>query len=393
MSDSTTSAVERGNVVGDDRLFIGMDVHVRNSYLWVSDAAGKTVKRGRVGNTLGEIAQFLGPLESRPMRVVLESTTNTRAVCDLLHQYARQSGVRLTAEPLNARKLRVIAESVSKCDTQDAAVLSELARSNLKLPACYLPDDEVFALREHLRARADLVRMRTMLKNRLHALLHRRGVLTPPRLDVFTRLGRQWLAELQLDEVGRQILDRQLAVIDELNERVDESTASLRALARSARWSKSQTLLQTIPGVGLITALTILAELGDYGRFKSRAAVSNYAGMVPVVRDSNQKHYGGGITRRGPAALRGTLTEAAWVSVGRVPQYAAIYARVSARSGKQKAIVAVARRMLEDAWTMLKTNQVFRLASAVAASVVTTEAQRIDADGSQAGGGDPSDAG
>ena len=63
MSDSTTPAVERGNVVGDDRLFIGMDVHVRNSYLSVSDAEGRLIKRGRVGNTLGEIAQFLGPLE------------------------------------------------------------------------------------------------------------------------------------------------------------------------------------------------------------------------------------------------------------------------------------------------------------------------------------------
>jgi transposase len=200
MSDSTTPAVQ------DDRLFIGMDVHVRNSYLWVSDAAGRTVKRDRVGNTLGEIAEFLGPLESRPMRVVFESTTNTRAVCRALRQYAKQSGARLTAEPLNARKLRVIAESVSKCDTHDAAVLAELARSNLKLPGCYLPDDEVFALREHLRARADLVRVRTTLKNRLHALLHRRGVLVPVKLDVFTRLGRQWLKEL--DEAGRQILDR-----------------------------------------------------------------------------------------------------------------------------------------------------------------------------------------
>lgn len=393
MSDSTTAAVERGNnVVGDDRLFIGMDVHVRNSYLSVSDADGHLVKRGRVGNTLGEIAEFLGPLEDRPMRVVLESTTNTRAVCGLLREYARQSGARLTAEPLNARKLRVIAESVNKCDKLDAAVLSELARSNLKLPACYLPDDEVFALREHLRARADLVRVRTMLKNRLHALLHRRGVLAPAKLDVFTKLGRQWLKELQLDEVGRQILDRQLAVIDELNERIDESAASLRTLARRARWSKSQALLQTMPGVGLITALTILAELGDVDRFKSRASVSNYAGMVPVVRNSNEKRFGGGITRRGPAALRGTLTEAAWVSVGRVPQYAAIYDRVTARCGcKQKAIVAVARRMLEDAWTMLKTNQVFRLASV---AVVATEAPRIDADGGpSAGGGDPSDAG
>ncbi len=386
MSDSTTSAA-----VTDDRLFIGMDLHVRNSYLSVSDAGGRTVKRGRVGNTLGEIAEFLGPLESRPMRVVLESTTNTRAICQMLGQYAKQSGATLSAQALDARKLRVIAESVSKCDKLDAAVLSELARSNLKLPACYLPDDEVFALREHLRARADLVRMRTMLKNRLHAVLHRRGVLAPAKMDLFTKQGRQWLKELTLDEAGRQILDRQMAVIDELERVIDQSTASLRTLARSQRWCKREALLRTMPGIGLITAMTILAELGDVERFKSRAAVSNYAGLVPVVRDSNAKHFGGGITHRGPAALRGALAEAAWASVGRVPQYAAIFGRVSARRGKQVAIVAVARRMLEDAWTMLKTDKVFRLAPAAAAAAAATgEQQRIN-DGSTVV--DPSDAG
>src|SRR5260370_36240504 len=158
MSDST---------INDDRLFIGMDVHVRNSYLSVSDAAGQAVKRGRVGNTLGELAAFLGPLESRPMRVVLESTTNTRAICQMLGQYAKQSGATLSAQALDARKLRVIAESVSKCD-------------------------------------------------KLDAVLHRRGVLVPVKMDLFTQAGRQWLKELTLDEAGRQILDRQLAVIDEL---------------------------------------------------------------------------------------------------------------------------------------------------------------------------------
>src|SRR5687768_8148289 len=117
MSDSTTATRE-----DDGRLFVGMDVHVRNSYLCVTDAGGKTVKRGRVGNTLGELAEFLGPLEHRPVRVVLESTTNTRAVCRLLQQYARESGTPLTAEPMHARKLRVIAESVCKCDRLDGAV-------------------------------------------------------------------------------------------------------------------------------------------------------------------------------------------------------------------------------------------------------------------------------
>jgi transposase len=358
MRDSTTA------VINDDRLFIGMDVHVRNSYLHVSDAEGKTVKRGRVGNCLGELAQFLAPLEPRAMRVVVESTTNTRAVCKLLQQYARESATPLTAEPMHARKLRVIAESLSKCDKLDAAVLSELARSNLKLPACYLPDDEVFALREHLRARADLVTMRTMLKNRLHALLHRRGSPMPAKMDPFGKAGREWLKTLAVDEAGRSILDRQLATIDQLEKVIGESTASLKTLARAQRWCGHEALLRTMPGIGPITALTILAELGDVGRFKSRAAVSNYAGLVPVVRDSNGKHFGGGITHRGPAALRAALVEAAWMGVGRVPQYAAVFDRIGKRKGKQVAIVAVARRMLEDAWTMLKRGQVFRAAPA-----------------------------
>src|SRR5688572_11732100 len=247
-----------------------MDVHVRNSYLCVTDAAGQVLKRGRVGNTLAELGRFLGDFEHEPvrapMRVVMESTTNSRAVHRLLGGYAAAAGVDLRAEVLDARKLRVIAESVSKCDKLDAAVLCELARSNLKLPACYLPDDEVFALREHLRARADLVRVRTSLKNRVHAVLHRRGVLRPADVaaDLFTRAGggRAWL-ELEaaaLDEAGRVIVGRYLGLVDELDRVVAESDASLRELARRDRWSRPAALLRTIPGVGLVTALTVLAE-------------------------------------------------------------------------------------------------------------------------------------
>ena len=80
---------------------------------------------------------------------------------------------------------------------------------------------------------------------------------------------------------------------------------------RRFRWAKPAALLMTMPGVGLITALTILAELGELTRFRSRAAVANYAGLVPIRRDSNEKHYAGGITHRGSNHLRAVLTEAA----------------------------------------------------------------------------------
>jgi transposase len=200
-----------------------------------------------------------------------------------------------------------------------------------------------------------------MIKNRIHAVLHRRAILTPPRLDLFTTNGRAFLETLDLDEAGRFVLGEYLTVLEQLNAAVETSTQELKTLARRPRWAKPAALLQTMPGIGLITSLTILAELGDLSRFRGRAAVANYAGLVPVVRDSDSKSYRGGITHRGSAHLRHVLSEAAWMAVPRVPVYNDLFARVTSRKGKLTAIIAVARRLLEDAWTMLKKDEAFRL--------------------------------
>lgn len=344
---------------------VSMDVHVRNSFLYATDAAQKVLGRGRYSNTPLDLGTFLKPVEqaalatTEPVHVVLESTTNSRGIARMLAAYGREAGIDLTVDVLDARRLRVIAESVCKTDGVDARVLNELAASNLKLPVCYMPDDEEFALREHLRSRSDLVRIRTMLKNRVHAVLHRRAILAP-QSDLFTAAGREFLRQLLLDEAGRAILTRYLEGVDQIDALVHESTASLKELARSPRWAKPAALLQTMPGVGLLTSLTILSELGNLHRFPSRAAVANYAGLVPVVRNSNEKHYAGGITHRGSTHLRAMLVEAAWMAEPRVPAYHDLFQRVEFRKGKATAIVAVARRMLEDTYTMLKRDEAFR---------------------------------
>jgi len=343
-----------------------MDVHVRNSFLHVTDENGHLLKRGRVANRLMDLADFLGPFEGNTMQVSIESTTNSRAIQRMLMSYAAQAGVAMTARVLDARKLRIIAESVTKCDRLDAAVLAELTRANLRLPACYLPDDEEFALREHLRARQDLVVLRTRIKNRIHSVLHRRGILRPWEGSIFTGVGRAYLSGLELDGAGREIVQRYLQVFDELETRIDESTKALRTLSRRPRWAKPAALLQSMPGIGLITSLMILAELGDVSRFHSRSAVANYAGLVPVMRSSNEKDARGHITKRGSKHLRGVLIEAAWEGSRRVPWYGAIFERIRARKGPKVAIVAVARRMLEDAWTLLKRDEAFCFSPGVA---------------------------
>ena len=346
-------------------IHVGMDVHIRNSVLNAKDADGQPLARGRSGNTVFDLGEFFTPLMRRAketgesIRVVMESTSNSRAIQRLLTRLGKEAGIDLTADVLHARKLRVIAESVNKCDRVDADILTELSRSNFKLPTCYMPDDDEFALREHLRARADLVRIRTMVKNRVHAILHRRGILTPAG-DLFGPRGDTFLDQLDLDQAGRITLDRFRTLIDQLDESIKQSTTCLRTVMREPRWSKPAALLQTMPGIGLITALTILAELGDLSRFRSRAAVANYAGLVPRHRDSNDKRWSGHITRQGSAHLRGVLIEAAWMAAPRVPVYRALFDRVAQKKNKKTAIVAVARRMLEDAWMLLIKDEAFR---------------------------------
>jgi transposase len=201
--------------------------------------------------------------------------------------------------------------------------------------------------------------MRTMIKNRVHSVLHRRGILTP-KDGLFSRDGRKFLDELTLDDAGQAISKRYLTALDQFESLIDQSDKDLRRVMRRPRWAGPAALLQTMPGIGVITALTILAELGDLKRFKSRAAVANYAGLVPVIRDSNTKHYSGGITHCGSSHLRAVLSEAAWTAVSRVPVYQALFERIAQRRGKQTAIVAVARRMLEDAVRMLWKGEAFR---------------------------------
>jgi len=228
---------------------------------------------------------------------------------------------------------------------------------------CHVPDDEVFALREHLRSRSDLVAVRTMLKNRTHAVLHRRGILRPVRMDLFSQSGQQFLEQLKLDEAGRRVLNQYAQAIKKLDALLEASQRQLRRLAGTERWRASVELLVTMPGVGLITAMTLLAELGDVTRFGCRSAVSNYAALVPTVRESNGRHSGGGrLARGGNRHLRHVLVEAAWRAHQKVPAYQAIFQRIALRRGKSIAIVAVARRMLEDSWTMLKRREPFRYA-------------------------------
>ena len=340
---------------------IGVDVHVRNSYFHINRADGTTFKKGRVPNTLADFSQFMAPLEGHPAKVVLESTTNSRPIYLLLKEYALQARCDWDVRVLHARNLRLIAESESKCDKFDGGTLARLGNSGLRLSTSYMPDQEVFELRELTRGREALVDGRTMLKCQAHAVLHRRGILLPEEMDLFTRVGRAWARGLSMDESGRQTMERLYSLIDAYDDRIHEADVSLIKASRSARWKADYDLVYTMPGVGLVTGMTVLAELADIKRFASRAAVSNFVGLIPINRSSNDKNWKGQIKREGPRHLRRVIVEAAQTAVRDSEKYRTIYQKLVARDGRKKlvATTAIARRMLEDMYTILKTRSAF----------------------------------
>jgi transposase len=209
-------------------------------------------------------------------------------------------------EVADARKVKGLAPLACKTDKVDARVLAELCRRDL-VPAVWLPSLDDRALRERLKRRMHLVRMRTMARNRIHGVLSQWGL----KLST-TRLRRPDAMELLeargMPEVWRRSVAEALAVIDLLDGRLEPLERELGPLARA---DARVALLETIPGIGPLLGLNIASEIGDIARFPSARKLVGYAGLAPKVKQSGQSSRTGPLSKAGSKTLRWAAVEAA----------------------------------------------------------------------------------
>jgi transposase len=198
-----------------------------------------------------------------------------------------------------------------------------------------------------LRHRAQLVRLRTLLRNRIHAVLADHGHGRPQ--GCWSGPGRAWLASLELPAVSREVIDDGLALIDALQEPIDRLDQEVRQRARS---EPAVQVLTQLPGVGAFTALVLLAEIGDITRFASARKLASWAGLTPTVRGSDRTIRHGHISKQGSAWVRWVLCEAAQTAK-RHPDFAACSQDIARRRGKKIAATAIARKLLTRAWHLL----------------------------------------
>jgi transposase len=244
-------------------------------------------------------------------------------------------------------------------------VLAELARLDL-VPEIWLPDPDVRAERERARFRLFLVRKRTALKNRVHAILFQHGLQAPVD-DLFGAGGRRFLEGCALAEPWRSTVRASLRLIDALEEQIVELERELRRLGGEHRYLP---LLVSAPGIGWVLGATIAAEIGDVARFPSAAKLVSYTGLCPRVRQSGEVDRRGALSKHGPPYLRWALIEAAHNAIRSHPPYRARAERTRARLGHKRggaiAAITVARSLAEAIWWMLTRKQPFAPAGASA---------------------------
>jgi transposase len=214
-----------------------------------------------------------------------------------------------------------------------------------------MPDERCRVLRRRLSRREQLVHSRTRAKNEIHAVLQRRLQGKPPCSDLFGVKGRQWLAGLELPLEERESVDAGIRHVEFLDSEI--AAAEQLIAAQALAWPEIRRLM-TVPGVNLICAATFIAAVGNPDRFLSSRKLVAHLGLDPKVRQSGEAPARSGrISKRGSAAARWALVEAAWSVVLQPGPLHAFYDRTRVRRGHGKAIVATARKLAIRFWCML----------------------------------------
>jgi transposase len=334
--------------------YVGIDWASRTARWCALAPGGEIAGEGRIAADRDGLARLVLELGDE-VEACLEMMSGALWVRDQLVDCGWQ------VEVADARKVKTVAPLAAKTDKVDARLLAELSRRQL-VPALWLPSLDERALRERLRRRMHLVRLRTSAKARIAGLQTQWGIRVS--LQRLRRPdGMALLERAGMPAVWRRSVSECLAVIDFLDARLEPLDQELKPFAHA---DPRATLLDTIPGVAELLALTIAVEIGDISRFPRPEQLVSYGRLAPRVHQSGQaRPRSGPLSKSGSRLLAWAAVEAAqhaWRETNPWPDLYADLARRSRHTNAAKA--AVARKFLIAAWHMLSRNQPFKPALA-----------------------------
>jgi transposase len=329
--------------------YTGIDLHKKTSFITTIDADGKIVIRANVQNVEDAILAYFSTLDKKS-KIVIESMSSWYWLYDLL------SGQGFEVVISNPVKTKAIASAKIKNDKIDSHMLAQLLRADL-ISTVHVSSLETRKLKELLRHRSRLVRDATRMKNRIHMLLMKNNFRSPFS-DLFGVKGLSYIKEIDLPDYHRQQVETYLLLYEKLQKQIKPLTKRVRALAKEDHTAQ---LLMTIPGIGPITAMFIVAEVDDISRFRSYRNLASYAGLVPCLDASAGKEKRGRITKQGSRYLRTAMVEAAQAAARMQNcRLRVFFRRRIVKAGYQKATVATAHKILQYVFYVWKNQTPYK---------------------------------
>jgi len=336
--------------------YIGCDAHKQYSIFCAMDEKGRVSPPHRVEHTREELRAFLQELPPGSP-IAIETIGNWYWIIDEMEQAGHQPQL------AHAREAKKLMGKSNKTDKLDARGLATLLR-NGTLPTVWIPPSPLRDQRELPRMRMVFVRMRTTLKNRIHATFAKYAIHFEGVSDLFGGSGRRELEKhrKELPPETQRSVGEELTLLDQLETQIQSIEAHVSEVVQET--PKIQ-LLDTLPGVGPILAIVQALEIGDVERFPGPEHLASYAGTVPRIHESGGKRYDGRVRPDVNRYLKWAFVEAANVVVLNQTRWGdrhvvQLYQRIRKRKGHAKAVVAVARHLAEAAYWVLKKGEPYR---------------------------------
>lgn len=322
---------------------IGVDLHKNSFLVCILKKEEKEKKKYKIE----EIEKFKKGLRKTD-KVAVESTTNTRYFVEQIRDRVKEVVI------VNPTQFRIISQSVKKTDAEDAERIAVYLSKKL-LPEVRMKDKTHSQINSMANTRDKLVKLRTVLKNKIHNILSSHGILSKKE-DFTSEKGLSRVLNYQLDDAAQIELEVIVDQIRHLNEGIKKLEEQMIDKGKNL---KGYDNITSIKGIGNKGGTILLSVIGDIKDFENEKKLASYFGIVPRVNNSNEKVQMGRITKQGSALGRTTLVQCTLIAKRYSPFLNKFYERIKQKKGSGKAIIATARKFLGIIYNTLKNDWIF----------------------------------
>jgi len=344
----------------DAACFVGIDLHKDTLTACVLRGRDREVSYVKLAcKCRDQIRSFFASLP-QPSAVAIETVGFYRWLWTELEPLAGQLVL------CDARGARALAGRRIKTDREDALNVALLLADG-RLPLAWAPPENVQLLRNWTRHRNGLTRQHAKVLHHVKSTLNRLNFPGPVRLDA-AALQRYLLAGVErfsADDVT-MLWQHQRRLIEIEQDRA-QSERRISEMMRAPEFARIREIIESVPGVGLVTAATVIAEIGDFSRFPDSKAIGRYAGLAPTVYASGNSSRLGHISKTGAPDLRWVLQQAAWTAIRCDAGFKKTWLRIAKTAGKKAAAVAIARKILVLMWTLQRKDEPYKSREPIAA--------------------------